>query len=218
MITLISWILAFIIAITIHEAAHAWMSDRLGDPTAKLEGRLTLNPIKHYDPIGTTLLLVLVFMRALGAPVIPFGWAKPVGFDPYNLKNPRKDTALISLAGPGANLALAAFLSLILRLAPLPFTFFGILPYIFEPTIILCVALAVFNLIPIHPLDGGKIIVGLLPKKDAYEYDKFITRYGTFLLLLIILPTLNGNSPASIIITPVIDFILKLLIPGGSLI
>src|SRR3970040_2684258 len=114
---LIGWILAFIIAITIHETSHAWMANRLGDPTARLMGRLSLNPIVHYDPIGTTLLLVLVFMRAIGIPVIPFGWAKPVRFDPFNLKNPRRDSAMISLAGPVSNLLLAALLSLILRLS-----------------------------------------------------------------------------------------------------
>jgi Zn-dependent protease len=96
MLTLIIWILAFIVAITIHETSHAWMADRLGDPTARLMGRLSLNPLVHYDPIGTTLLLVLVIMRAIGIPVIPFGWAKPVQFDPYNLKNPRRDAALKS--------------------------------------------------------------------------------------------------------------------------
>src|SRR3990172_2230938 len=111
MITVLFWILAFVVAITVHEAAHALVADRLGDPTPRLQGRLSLNPLVHYDPVGTTLLLVLVIMRALGAPVIPFGWAKPVGFDPYNLRHPRRDTALISFAGPAANLALAALLS-----------------------------------------------------------------------------------------------------------
>src|SRR3990167_3780321 len=116
--SLIAWILAFIIAITIHEASHAFMSDRLGDPTARLMGRLSLNPLVHYDPIGTTLLLGLVFLRALGFPVIPFGWAKPVVFDPYNMKNPRRDSALISFAGPLANMSMAVVLSLILRILP----------------------------------------------------------------------------------------------------
>ena len=91
------WILAFVVAITIHEASHAWMADRLGDPTARLMGRLSLNPLVHYDPVGTTLLLALSIMRALGAPVIPFGWAKPVEFDSYNLKNPHADWPLFPL-------------------------------------------------------------------------------------------------------------------------
>src|SRR4030065_1044138 len=109
--SIIVWILAFVVAITIHETAHAWMADRLGDPTPRMMGRLSLNPLVHYDPIGTTLLLVLVVMRAFGIPVIPFGWAKPVRFDPYNLKNPRRDAAIISLAGPLSNFILAIILS-----------------------------------------------------------------------------------------------------------
>ncbi|MGB6882201.1 MAG: site-2 protease family protein, partial [Microgenomates group bacterium] len=113
MLIIAIWILAFVVAITIHETAHAWMADRLGDPTPRLMGRLSLNPLVHYDPIGTTLLLVLVLMRAIGIPVIPFGWAKPVRFDPYNLKNPRRDTALISLAGPSSNLLLATVLAVV---------------------------------------------------------------------------------------------------------
>src|SRR3990170_4329609 len=119
---IIGWIIAFVVAITIHEASHAWMSDRLGDPTARLMGRLSLNPIVHYDPIGTTLLLVLVFMRALGFPVIPFGLAKPVQFDPFNLKNPRRDSALISLAGPVSNILLAIIASIALHLFLTPMT------------------------------------------------------------------------------------------------
>src|SRR3990167_11419300 len=120
--SIILWILAFAVAITIHEAAHAWMADRLGDPTPRLNGRLSLNPLVHYDPVGTTLLLALVVMRALGFPVIPFGWAKPVTFDPYNLANTRRDSALISLAGPMANLILAVLISLIFRLTYSPFS------------------------------------------------------------------------------------------------
>src|SRR3989339_1137703 len=103
---IIIWILAFVVAITIHEASHAFMADRLGDPTARLSGRLSLNPLVHYDPIGTTLLLVLSILRSLGVPIIPFGWAKPVPVDPYNLKNPKKDSAIISLAGPASNLVI----------------------------------------------------------------------------------------------------------------
>src|SRR3989344_5152744 len=107
MISILFLILAFTVAITVHEASHAWMSDHLGDPTARLSGRLSLNPMAHYDPVGTTLLLVTAILWRFGAPVFPFGWAKPVMYDPYNLAKPRRDAALISLAGPGANLVLA---------------------------------------------------------------------------------------------------------------
>jgi len=200
------WILAFVVAITIHEASHAWMADHLGDPTARLMGRLSLNPLVHYDPIGTTLLLGLSIMRAFGAPVIPFGWAKPVEFDPYNLKNPRRDSALISLAGPASNLLLALIVSLIGQVSPL-LSLFAV------PFIILNVSLAIFNLVPIHPLDGGKILVGVLPAKYAYGVESFLNRFGTILLFMLILPSFGGSSLISQFISPVINVFLVLLIP-----
>jgi len=208
---IIVWILAFAITITIHEAANAWTSDRLGDPSARLAGRLSLNPLNHYDPIGTTLLLVLVIMRSMGFPIVPFGWAKPVPVDPYNLQNPKKDSALISLAGPLANLGLASALAIILRLSPNE-TVFAIL----YPVILLNVALAVFNLVPVYPLDGGKILVGLLPNKKARSVELFLNRYGFLLLILLVFPSFQGASLITTIITPIIGIILKILVPGFS--
>lgn len=205
------WILAFAIVITVHEASHAWMADRLGDPTPRLMGRLSLNPIVHYDPIGTTLLLALAIMRALGAPVIPFGWAKPVQFDPYNLKNPRKDAALISLAGPASNLILAAVISIIARFSP-TLTAYAV------PFIILNVALAIFNLVPIHPLDGGKILIGVLPHSQARKVELFLSRYGMIMLFLLILPTFGGGSLISYAISPVLNFFIKILLPQVPLV
>jgi Zn-dependent protease len=216
MISIIFLILAFAVAITIHEASHAWMADHLGDPTARLEGRLSLNPLAHYDPIGTTLLLITAVLWWLKYPVFPFGWAKPVMFDPYNLARPRRDAALISLAGPAANLALATVLGIINRLLitnPFsPFYIFSSLTYFL---IVLNVSLAIFNLIPIHPLDGGKILAGLLPAKEAAEFDRLLNRYGFLLLLFLIFPTFGGASIISMVISPIISLLLKILVPGN---
>lgn len=212
---IIAWILAFVIAITVHEAAHAWMADRLGDPTARLMGRLSLNPLVHYDRVGTTMLLVLTILRAMGAPVIPFGWAKPVQYDPFNLQNPKRDSALISLAGPGSNLIIAVILALVIRIMQNPFSPLSAYSYLLYPIIGLNVALAIFNLVPLHPLDGGKILVGLLPSKDSREADMFLKRYSTILLLFIILPFVGGQSILGSTISPIIETILNFLIPNS---
>jgi Zn-dependent protease len=202
---LISGILAFTIAITIHEAAHAWMADKLGDPTPRLMGRLSLNPLVHYDPVGTTLLILLLI---LGSP-FPFGWAKPVQFDPYNLKNPRRDSALISLAGPASNVLIATIASFILY--SIPFSFFTI----FLITLItINLILALFNLLPIHPLDGGKIFIGLLPEDQARDADNFLQRYGMFLLFFLIIPW-NGSSPLSLVFSPILQFLMQIFIPSN---
>jgi len=192
------WLAALVVAITVHEFAHAWTAVRLGDPTPKIQGRLTLNPLAHMDPLGTLMLLV-----------VRFGWGKPVQFDPFNLENPKRDAAIISLAGPVSNLIVAGGLSILARLG---------VPVIFvTPFIFLNVVLAVFNLLPIHPLDGGKILIGLLPPKDAAQVDIFLRQYGLFILLLLIFPTWQGMSPVSYLINPVISFLLNLLLPGNGI-
>ncbi|MBI4999855.1 site-2 protease family protein [Candidatus Gottesmanbacteria bacterium] len=198
------WTVALLVAITIHEFSHAFMADRLGDPTARLMGRLTLNPLAHLDPLGTLFLLIA-----------RFGWGKPVPFDPFNLRNPRRDSALISLAGPGSNLILATILSLILRAIPyfpLPEIVFLLVQAFFIPIIILNVGLAIFNLLPVHPLDGFKIVTGFLPKKLAYQWQE-LEGYGLFFLLLLLLP-LSGGPLLLNILGPIVSIILTILLPG----
>jgi len=202
----VSYLVALFTALTIHEFSHAWMAERLGDPTARLQGRLSLNPFVHIDGMG--LILLLLF---------GFGWGKAVPFDPYNLKNPHKDAALISLAGPGSNLILALILSFLLK----AFNFFqlGFLSiigsYLLLPMIIFNVFLGVFNLLPINPLDGFKIVAGILPKDKVHEWLG-LEKYGMIFLLLILFP-INGRSMIDIIIRPITSLILSLLIPGTSL-
>lgn len=213
----IYWLVALIVAITIHEFSHALVADRLGDPTPRLQGRLTLNPLAHLDPLGT---LMLVIAR--------FGWGKPVVFDPFNLRHPRRDAALISLAGPASNLILATVGAIVLRilfsyrlpivsslsaLAVMDYFIIGIL----QPIIVLNVVLAIFNLVPIHPLDGFKIVGGILPDEYARQWAE-LEPYGLIFLLFLILPIFGGASPISQLISPVINLILSLLLPMASLI
>jgi Zn-dependent protease len=207
---LILGIAGFALTIIIHEVAHGWMANRLGDPTAKLLGRLTLNPIPHIDLYGTILLPI--FLILAHSPFL-FGWAKPVPFDPYNLKDPKKDSALISLAGPLSNMIIATVLAVIYRFIPNQ-----IISGLIMQIVQFNVALAVFNLIPIHPLDGGKILIGILPNKEAREFDVFMNRFGLILLFFIIFPVFGGVSLISYFLYPVISFVLNLLIPGFGLI
>lgn len=198
-----SWLIALIVAITIHEFSHAYAADRLGDPTPRVQGRLTLNPLAHLDPLGTLMLLIA-----------RFGWGKPVVFDPFNLRHPRRDAAIISIAGPVSNILLATILSLILR-AGLT-TDFAMLFYIFlQPVIVLNVFLAVFNLVPIHPLDGFKIVEGILPPDYARQWHE-LESYGMIFLLLMVFPLFGGTAPISRLIMPPIRFILSLLLPGAG--
>lgn len=189
---------ALVVAITIHEFAHALAADRLGDPTPRLQGRLTLNPLAHLDPLGTIMLLL-----------VRFGWGKPVVFDPFNLRHPRRDAAVISLAGPAANILLAALSSLVIRFVP------G--TYLLIPVVVFNVILAVFNLIPIHPLDGFKIVGGILPRESAKQWYE-LEPYGMIFLLFLIFPVFGGVSPVSRLISPIIGSVLNFLLPGWGII
>jgi len=197
-LSLIISVVSLVVAITIHEFSHALAADRLGDPTPRSQGRLSLNPLKHLDPIGT----IMIFL-------VHFGWGKPVVIDPYNFKNPKKDEILVSVAGPASNLILAILLSIIIRFLPL-----NLLAALIISTIIqLNVLLAVFNLIPIPPLDGSKILLNLLPTHLSEQWQEIFNQYGFILLIILLfLPIINGATLVSVIINPVMDFILKILL------
>ena len=204
-------IIGIAMSIIMHEVAHGWIADYLGDPTARLSGRLTLNPIPHIDPLGT-ILVPLISYFSIG---YIFGWAKPVPIDPYNLKNPKKDLLFISLAGPATNIALAIVMSIFFRILVLMLpseASLKLLSDLFGSLIGANVVLAIFNLIPIHPLDGGKILAGILPDMQSRKFDAFMNRFGMILLLILILPIFGGNSLISPIISPVINFFLHVLL------
>lgn len=193
---------SLLVAIAIHEFSHAAAADHLGDPTPRLQGRLKLNPMAHVDGMG------MLFLMLFG-----FGWGKPVEFDPYNLKSPRRDAAIISIAGPISNLLLALILSILLKV----FMFFdlnflstiGFL--IFIPVIRMNILLGVFNLLPIHPLDGFKIVGGILSPEKAREWYS-LQRYGMLFLILMILP-IGGSSMLQRILSPLVSFFTNLLVP-----
>ncbi len=171
-------------AVTVHEYAHGWVAERRGDSTARLSGRLTLNPIAHIDPIGTVIFPLLLYITQvhvmkIETPLI-FGWAKPVPVNFRNLRNPKQDMVAVGLAGPVANIILAIFCTLFLRMGIIePYTFIGKL-FVFG--IFINLLLAIFNLVPIPPLDGSRILTGLLPPRWAYNYSK-LERFGFIILL-----------------------------------
>lgn len=177
------WIIPVLFAITLHEVAHGFVAKLLGDNTAKSLGRLSLNPLHHIDPVGT--LLVPGLLMALGGFI--FGWAKPVPVDFNRLRHPRRDMALVAVAGPGANLLMAIGWALIARLAQaLPLEYISVpLGYMGLAGIGINVVLMALNLLPIPPLDGGRIAVGLLPPRLADQFAR-IEPYGFMILLLLI--------------------------------
>ncbi|MCH8244556.1 site-2 protease family protein [Patescibacteria group bacterium] len=173
-----------IMSVVLHEVSHGVVANALGDPTATNAGRLTLNPIPHLDPIGSILLPgFLILMSQLGGGGIIFGWAKPVPVNPMNLRG-KYDSALVSLAGPGSNLAIALTFGLALRFLPLA-ELNPALILIFSYIVFLNILLGVFNLLPIPPLDGSHILFTFLPRSfDALRV--FLSRFGIFVLLFVI--------------------------------
>lgn len=201
-------VIAFIIllfSLTVHEMAHAWTADRLGDPTARLLGRVSLNPIVHADLIGTVVFPLLAM--AANLPLI--GWAKPVPVNVGRLRHERRDYVLVAAAGPASNLVLAVAASIVLRMLPASPVTLGEpsvsapLASLLSGAIGLNVLLAVFNMIPIPPLDGGNVIGGLLPRRFALAFDA-VRPYGFMLLYVLMLSGRLGSiigPPSSLLVS-----------------
>lgn len=193
-----------LLALTCHEFAHGYVAFRLGDPTAKMLGRLTLNPIKHLDPIGTLALIITQM----------FGWAKPVPVNPRYFKNPSKDMMLVAIAGPLTNLFLAAVCAIVFKIiiamnipiTPVTETVLKPLVIMIKFSIIINVALAVFNMLPVPPLDGSKVMMHFLPPEMAFKVSRY-EQYG-FVILIFLLFT----GIAWAVIGPIINFILGFLL------
>ena len=203
MVTIITWIMraaALIVALTVHEFCHTLAADRLGDPNPRLQGRLSLNPLKHLDPVGTIALVCF-----------GFGWGKPVPFDPYNLKNKRRDTFIIAAAGPASNLLIAMITSLIMYIFGLTATtWMGVFLVML---IQINVMLAVFNLIPIYPLDGNYLINSILPPETAFNFQRTMRKIGPIVLFLLVFPILSQTAPINYLIGPIISLLTGFLIP-----
>ncbi|TYO95581.1 site-2 protease family protein [Desulfallas thermosapovorans] len=193
---------AILIGLTFHEFAHGWVAYRLGDNTARNQGRLTLNPVAHIDPIGFIMLILF-----------KFGWAKPVPVNPYNLRtDPARGMLLVSLAGPTANLVVALATAILLGLG-----FLRLLPYadyfyyMLYLTLQINVVLAFFNLIPVPPLDGSKILAGLFPRHTQFIYG--METYGTVILLILLFTGVLGK-----ILWPLVSFVVNLLLAISNII
>ncbi len=200
----IVFIILLLVSVAVHEFAHAFTADRLGDPTARALGRVSLNPLVHIDPIG---LLFILFWG--------FGWGKPVPYDPFNLRNPARDSAVIAFAGPLSSFLLALTASFLLTLLGQG----GLVGNVLTFMVLLNVTLGIFNLFPVYPLDGFQVVAGILPEDQRDEWLS-LRRYGILILLILLLPIAGGRSPLLTIIGPVIRFITGLLLPGmpdGSL-
>lgn len=203
------WALPVLFAITVHEVAHGWMARRLGDPTAMMLGRLTLNPIKHIDPVGTVIVPLLLLM--LGGFI--FGWAKPVPVTWQNLKHPKRDMALVAVAGPLSNLLMAIFWAIVMKigLSVGDSVAWMVLPMIYMggAGIFINTILMVLNMLPLPPLDGGRVAMGLLPGPQSYQLGR-LEPYGFFILLGLLATGLLGKIMGPVVFG-VQDMLYKLI-------
>jgi Zn-dependent protease len=192
------WAIPVVFAITLHEVAHGWMALKLGDPTAKMLGRLTINPVKHIDPLGTLIIpgLLLTFGGFM------FGWAKPVPITWENLRSPKRDIALVAVAGPLSNLLMALFWVLVIRFSLMAETHNIYLYYISIAGITINTILMLLNMLPIPPLDGGRVATGLLPGRWSWQLSR-LEPYGFPILVLLLATGMLGK-----ILGPLISFFL----------
>lgn len=205
-LSLIFIIIIFLFSVVIHEVAHGAAANALGDPTAKMAGRLSLNPIKHLDPVGSILVPgVLLLMSYVSGMGIIFGWARPVPINPRNLKDQRYGEAKTAIAGPLANIAVAVFFGILLRLMPIGSSSdLAAFYMVFSLIVYVNLLLALFNLLPIPPLDGHHVLFTFLPP-SATNFKLFLYRYGMFILLFLIF--FGGLR----LIFPIINFLFVLI-------